>query len=178
MAVIQSYTVEGFPELFAAMNDLKEEIGKQKTDRLWRSALTAAMQPVLKAAQAAAPKDTGQLAQHIYLKVQRPQRRDKTSKYYDGEEYMARVSVSPIREDTKDHFTLNKRGKFQHVYRNKKPVAVSQEFGNARVTRHPFMRLSLENNAQLVTSILEGRLAIIIAEVARAKNRRISAEGK
>lgn len=178
MAVIQSYTVEGFPELFAAMNDLKEEIGKQKTDRLWREALTRAMDPVLRAAKANAPKDTGQLEQHIYLKVQRPQRRDKTSKYYDGEEYMARVSVSPIRDDTKDHFTLNKRGKFQHVYRNKKPVAVSQEFGNARVVRHPFMRLSLENNAQLVTSILEGRLKIIIAEVARAKNRRIAAGGK
>lgn len=178
MAVIQSYTVEGFPELFAAMDGLKEEIGKQKTDRLWREALTAAMQPVLKAAQAAAPQDTGQLAQHIYLKVQRPQRRDKTSKYYDGEAYMARVSVSPIREDTKDHFTLNKRGKFQHVYRNKKPVAVSQEFGNARVQRQPFMRLSLENNARLVTSILEARLRNVIAEVAKAKNRRIAAGGK
>jgi HK97 gp10 family phage protein len=171
MAVVASFKVEGFPELFEQMNNLKEEIGKQKTDRLWRGALTSAMQPVLDAAKANAPKNTGQLADHIYLKVHRPKNRDKNSKYYFGEEYMARVSVSPLREDTESHFVLNKRGRVQHTYRGKKPVAVSQEFGNARVPAHPFMRLALETNYQTVISILETSLKSIIEEIARQKMR-------
>ena len=53
MAVVESFTVEGFPELFKAMDELKEEIGKGKTDRIWRDLLKKSMQPVLDAAKAA-----------------------------------------------------------------------------------------------------------------------------
>jgi hypothetical protein len=50
-------------------------------------------------------------------------------------------------------------------------VAVSQEFGNARVPAHPFMRLALETNYQTVISILETSLKSIIEEIARQKMR-------
>ncbi len=75
--------VEGFPELFAAMEELKEEIGKGKTDRIWRDAMKSAFAPVLASAKANAPQDTGQLASRIYMKVHRPNRSDKQSKYLD-----------------------------------------------------------------------------------------------
>ena len=169
----QQFTVDGFPELFAAMDSIKDEIGKGKTDRLWRDVLTAAFQPVLSAAKSNAPHDTGQLAEHIYLKVHRPRKRDEKSKYWiPGEIYMARVSVSPLRDDSSLHHIVNKRGKLQTVWRNKKPVALAQEFGNANTPAHPFLRPALETNISQVLSIMQNKLKSVIEEVAnKAKTR-------
>lgn len=167
------FIVEGFPELFATMAELKEEIGKSKTDRIWREAMKAAFQPVLEAAKRNAPKDTGELSNRIYMKVHRPNRSDKQSKYYEpGETYMARVSVSPLRSDSQLHVVLNKRGKFQNVWRNKKPVGISQEFGNARVPAQPFMLPALRQNQNAVATILSDRLKLAIEEVARKAARK------
>ena len=171
MAYNTQFEVEGFAELFTTLDAIKEEIGKGKTDKIYRNAMKAAMQPVLNAAKSAAPKDTGQMADHIYMKVHRPQRRDKNGKYYDGEVYMARVSVSPLREDSQLHHIVNKRGKLQSVWRNKKPVALSQEFGNARTPSHPFLRTALESKAPQVIDILGAILKINIDEFARSKAR-------
>lgn len=158
MAVQAQFQVEGFEELFAHMDELKEEIGKGKTDYIWRNAMRVAMQPVLEAAIGLAPKDTGQLSEHLYLKVQKPENRDKKSKYYDGEMIMARVSLNPEREDTVIHTVLNKRGKFQN-YRVNRPVGLAEEFGTAsNGGGKPFLRPALESNAQLVMERLGTRL--------------------
>lgn len=148
------FKVEGFTELYAEMDKLSEEIGKQKTDRIWRNALRYAMEPVLQDAKTYSPKDTHELVDHIYMKVHRPQGRDKSSNSYAGEMYMARVTLSPIREDSKQNFVMNKRGKLQAVWVNKKPVGVSQEFGNANTPMHPFMRPAMDNNTDRVISRL------------------------
>lgn len=148
------FTTTGFPELFAKMDKLADEIGKAKTDAIWRKAMTFAMEPVLQDAKVMVPKDTNQLDQHIFMRVHRPQARDKRSLYYAGESYMARVYVTADRDDTVRKVVLNKRGKFQTVLTNKKPVAVSQEFGNARVPPHPFLRPALNQNLDKVTSRL------------------------
>lgn len=154
MAIDLSITSQGFPELFQAMDELAEEIGKGKTDKIWRNAMSFAIEPVLQDAKAFAPEDTGQLAKHIYSKVHRPQARDKTSQSYQGEMYIARVTSSTLRDDTTHKFILNKKGKFQTVLANMKPVPVSQEFGNARVPAKPFLRPALESNYDNVISRL------------------------
>lgn len=154
MAVESKFSIDGFPELFKTMDELKEEIGKGKTDSIWRKCLGYAFEPVLEDAKSFAPEDTGQLEKHIYLKVQRPQARDKSSASYRGEIYMARVSVSPKRDDATLHTVINKRGKEQRVWRGLRPVGVSQEFGNARTSPHPFMRPALNNNIDRVISRL------------------------
>lgn len=161
MSVQASLKVEGFDELFKAMDDLKQEIGKGKTDKIWRNALTQAFSPVLESVKAKAPRDTGQLADHIYIKVHRPQTRDKGSKYFEGEMWMARVTVSPRREESVKRTVLTKSGKFRDYYQNP-PVALSQEFGNANNGAKPFMRVSLEQQANQVISKLG---QIIWAEV-------------
>lgn len=167
MAVQHEFRVDGFDELFANMAELKEEIGKGKTDKMWREALTMAAQPILDSAKNNAPVDTGQLADHIYMKVQRPMARDKNGKYYAGEMYMARITVSPLRDDTELHFILNKRGRTQPVYRKKRPVALSQEFGNAHNGAHPFLRPALESNVNLVVEILGDRIKLILDKFAK-----------
>lgn len=143
------FKVEGFEDLYKAMDELAEEIGKAKTDRIWRGALGYAMEPVLARVKANAPVDSGQLQDHVYMKAHRPQGRDKQSSAFQGEVMMARVSVSPKREDSVEKTILNKRGKFQ-TYGLHRPVALAQEFGNAKTPARPFIRPALEANTQTV----------------------------
>lgn len=148
------FETTGFTELFAKMEQLREEVGKGKTDAIWRKAMMYAMEPVLQDAKAYAPKNTGQLAERIYMKVHRPMARDKSGKAYQGEMYMARVTSSTLRNDSVQNFIVNKKGKLQTVWGNKRPVGVSNEFGNAKTPHHPFMRPALDNNIDRVQSRL------------------------
>lgn len=159
------FSVEGMDELLAKMDLLQEEIGKAKTDAIWRKALRYAMEPVLQDAKTLAPEDTGELEKHIYMKVHRPMSRDKNGKYYAGEVFMARVTSSPLRDDSVKNFSLNKKGKLTGRWTNLKPVPVSQEFGNARTPANPYMRLSLENNMDKVSHRLGWSVWAAIEEV-------------
>lgn len=148
------FRVEGFEQLFAKMNELEEEIGKGKTDKIWRKALAWAMEPVLQDAKSFAPKDTGETSQRIYLRVHRPQGRDKSSNRYAGEMFMARVTASTLREDSVQNFVVNKRGRLQATWANKSRAPISQEFGNARTPARPFLRPALSSNTDRVISRL------------------------
>ena len=144
-----STEVKGFDELFKAMDDLAEEIGKGKTDRIWRKAMEYAFEPVLESAKGLVPVDSGQLRDHLYLKVQRPQARDKASFSYQGETFLARVTASPKRNDSEKHTTIGKKGK-EVVRWTNRPVALAQEFGTAGKPKPGFLRPALEQNLQKV----------------------------
>jgi HK97 gp10 family phage protein len=148
------FRVEGFEQLFAKMNELEEEIGKGKTDRIWRKALAWAMEPVLQDAKSFAPKDTGETSERIYLRVHRPQGRDKSSNRYAGEMFMARVTASTLREDSVQNFVVNKKGRLQATWANKSRAPISQEFGNARTPARPFLRPALSSNTDRVIARL------------------------
>ena len=171
MSVEASFKVEGFEDLFAAMKEISEEIGKGKTDKVWREMMKAAMTPVLEDAKREAPRNTGQLSQNIYMKVHRPMARDKEGKaYMPGEVYMARVTASTLRDDTVLNYIINKKGRGQTVAVNKKPVPVSQEFGNAKVgPGHPFLLPSMRRNAGNVEKIMTEHLIRFIASYDRSK---------
>jgi hypothetical protein len=109
------------------------------------------------------------MANRIYMKVHKPQSRDKTSQSYNGEIFIARVTASTLRDDSVQNFVVNKRGKLQTVWANKKPVPVSQEFGNARTGAKPFMRPALESNYERVQSRLGWALWEKISALAKAK---------
>lgn len=146
---LNGVSTQGFDDLFKAMDELAEEVGKGKTDAIWRRAMGFAIQPVLASARANAPTDTGQLKEHIYMKVQRPQARDKASASYQGETFIARVTVGPKRLDSQEQTTITKKGKEKTTYKHR-PVALAMEFGTANVPAHPFMRPALENNIDTV----------------------------
>lgn len=144
-----STNVKGFDELFKAMDELAEEIGKSKTDRIWRKALTFAFIPVLQHARDNAPSDTGQLKDHIYIKAHRPTARDRASLAYRGENFMVRVTSGPKREDSEKHTTIVKGGKERETYTHR-PVALAAEFGTAKQAARPYLRPALETNLQNV----------------------------
>lgn len=149
MSSPQDFQVTGFEDLYKAMDELAEEIGKGKTDRIWKGAVGYAMEPVLHSVKLSSPVDTGQMRDHIYLKSHRPMGRDKQSSSFHGEMMMARVTVGPKRNDSVEKTVLNRKGKFQ-TYQQNKPVALSQEFGNAHTGGKPFIRTALESNYQTV----------------------------
>jgi HK97 gp10 family phage protein len=163
------FSTAGFENLFANMQALEDEIGKGKTDKIWRGAMTYAMEPVLQDAKSYAPKDTGETADRIYLRVHRPQARDKSSNRYAGENFIARVTASTLREDSVQNFVVNKRGRLQAVWANKSRAPVSQEFGNARTPPHPFMLPALNNNSDKVVSRLGVALWEAIQKVGEGK---------
>ncbi|MEI8138032.1 MAG: hypothetical protein WCH21_11965 [Bacteroidota bacterium] len=169
MAINQTFEVKGFEELFARMDELRDEIGTGKTDRIWRNVLSYAMEPVLQDAKAFAPHNTGQLENHIYMKVQRPQMLDKASKFYQGETYMARVTSSPIRDDSVLNYTVNKKGKLKASWSNKKPVPISQEYGNKRVPKHEYLHPALNNNIDKIQTRLAQALMEQINKIAEGK---------
>ena len=152
-----SFKVEGFEQLFKHMEELKEEIGKGKTDRIWRSSLLYAFIPVLETAKSMAPHDTNQLRDHLYIKAHRPRSGDKAGKYYQGEQWMVRVTLNPKRDDSVQKVTLNKKGKFQNRFVNR-PVGLAQEFGSANNSAHPFLRPALEGNVNEVIDRLGKKL--------------------
>ena len=154
MAAEKVATVEGFDELFKNMDALAEEIGKGKTDRIWKRAMGYAMYPVLASARSLAARniDTGQLYDHIYMKVQRPQARDKASASYRGEMFMASVRVGPKREDSTAKTYISAKGRERVIY-NHRPVALAIEFGTAKMKKGegtPFMRPALKTNLRLI----------------------------
>jgi HK97 gp10 family phage protein len=163
------FATTGFEGLLANLQALEDEIGKGKTDKIWRGAMTYAMEPVLQDAKSYAPKDTGETADRIYLRVHRPQARDKSSNRYAGETFIARVTASTLREDSVQNFVVNKRGRLQAVWANKSRAPVSQEFGNARTPAHPFMLPALNNNSDKVVSRLGSALWEAIQKVGEGK---------
>ena len=166
-----SFKMEGFDELIKQMNELKEEIGKAKTDAIWRKAMRYAMDPVLEDAKSFAPKDTGEMASRIYMKVHRPMARDKQGRRYAGEAYLARVTASPIRSDSVLKYTVNQKGKLRATWSKKSPAPVAQEFGNSHNAATPFMRPALELNIARVESRLAWSVWEAIQKVA-AKNKK------
>lgn len=163
------FKMEGFDELIKQMDELGQEIGKAKTDRIWRKAMAYAMEPVLEDAKSFAPKDTGEMASRIYMKVHRPMARDKQGRMYAGEAYMARVTASPIRSDSVLNYTVNSKGKLRATWSNKSPAHVAQEFGNAHNAPTPFLRPALQVNLTHVQSRLAWSVWAAIQELAAKK---------
>ena len=157
-------TVVGFDELIKAVNDLSEEITKGKTARIWTNSLRYAMQPVKDTAKMLIDSKThgsGQLANSLYLKVHKPQARDKASASYMGETYMARVGIRAKREGSEEGTSTytTKKGKtvtrkFVKFHGSNRPVAMALEFGTAKMGAEPFFRAALESNIQKVQTRL------------------------
>lgn len=169
MAIDFSFSIEGFENLFQRMDELRDEIGKAKTDRIYRQAMTYAFEPVLQDAKIYAPYSTGQLEKHIYMKAHRPMMFDRGSKFYQGESYLVRVTSSPIRDESYLHTTLNVKGKFQTRWKNIRPVPISQEKGNKRTPKHEYLKPALDNNIENVKNRLGEALIAQINKIAEGR---------
>ena len=150
----QTFKLEGFAELEQQLKQLSE-IGRG--DLVARNTMSKAakqaMQVVYDTVLQTAPYDESNngpihLRDTTRLDARIPTAKDKMSYYVN--ETDAVIAVVSVK---------------------KSAVSLSQEFGNARTTAQPFLRIALERNSEQVLSVLKNTLGSFIIDYA-AKLRR------
>lgn len=170
------FEVKGLKETLEVFNKLQEEIGdKDAKSKVLIPAVRDAMKPVLAMAKTMAPKDTGLLERSLYITARRPSKKDMKSRYISPKDsVISLVSTRPIPRKLKKQFQstyahlkgkayTNERRKFYaeqgYAYDAR---AIANEFGTGKMSANPFMRSSLESQAQSVTALLGNILKLKI----------------
>lgn len=162
------FAVNGLKETLEAFAHLQNEIGdKDAKSKVLIPAVRDAMKPVLAMTKALSPKDTGALDRSLYITARRPTRKDMKSKYVTSKDsVISLVSSRPIPKKLKQEFHAefgNLKGseykKAKRKFYGEKGVmhdarAIANEFGTAKMSAKPFMRVSLESQAQSVSALL------------------------
>lgn len=142
--------VEGIKELMEQMAELGDVLTQQKT---LRSVAKKAFKPVLDAAKAKVPVDTGVLRDSIILTS--PTKQNKNAQHA-----VAVVGLTVRRTKTKD---IRKDASWRWHF---------VERGTRSMPARPFMRPALDGNAQLVVDNLRTLLKAEIDRAIRKKGRR------
>ena len=163
-----SFNIVGLKDVLAAFNNLADQIGDKKaTSKILVPAMREAMQPVLNEAVSRAPVDTGGLRLSLQIEARRPTRRDKRSRYISetdtviaavttaSGEKLAKMSegkglVKAKRRLASMGGDAHVNAYLAHNYKGIKSDAraIAQEFGSAHNAAHPFLRTSMEGQAQ------------------------------
>ena len=178
-----TFEVKGLKETLEVFEQLRNEIGdKQSTSKVLVPAVREAMKPVLAMAKALSPKDTGALDRSLYITARRPTRKDMKSRYVTPKDsVISLVSSRPIPKKLKQQLNAkygNLKGSEYKKARRKfyteagvmfDARAIANEFGTAKMSAKPFLRISLESQAQMVASQL-GMILKQKMEAYKAKN--------
>jgi len=163
--------LKGLGDVATAFKNLADDIGdKSASSKVLIPAVRQAMQPVLRAAQSFAPKDTGALALSLIIEARRPTKKDKRSMYVNSSDVaIAAVTTASGKKlaamsEGKGFVRAQKRltkmgfdaSKFKGVPSDAR--AISQEFSNASTPAHPYLRTAIESQAQMVVN----NLAVIL----------------
>lgn len=155
--------LEGFSELEATLLQLSGEISSRGENLEFRRILTksaeAAMRPVEESAYALAPYDAN-----------RPSSKNGQPHLKNTVRLDARI---PTDKDRQSHYVSESDAAIAVVSVKKSAVSLSQEFGNARTSAQPYLRVSLERNRTKVVDILksemEARMGAFIQRLAKKK---------
>ena len=162
------FAVNGLKETLDAFKEFQEQFGdKDAKSKVLIPAVREAMKPVLAMAKALSPKDTGALDRSLYITARRPTRKDMKSRYVTPKDsVISLVSSRPIPKKVKQQFQSqygNLKGKEYKKAKRKfyteagvmfDARAIANEFGTSKMSAKPFMRISLESQAQMVASQL------------------------
>jgi HK97 gp10 family phage protein len=183
------FAVNGLKETLNAFKEFQEQFGdKDSKSKILIPAVRDAMKPVLAMAKALSPKDTGALNNSLYVTARRPSRKDMKSRYVTPKDsVISLVSSRPIPKKVKQQFQAqygDLKGKEYKKARRKfyteagvmfDARAIANEFGTANMSAKPFMRVSLESQAQMVAT----RLGMIIKQKMDAyKAKNLTTQGK
>jgi len=184
-----NFAVNGLKETLDAFKEFQEQFGdKDAKSKVLIPAVREAMKPVLAMAKALSPKDTGALDRSLYITARRPTRKDMKSRYVTPKDsVISLVSSRPIPKKLKQKFHAEYGSLQGKEYKRAKRKfyseqgimhdarAIANEFGTANMSAKPFMRISLESQAQMVAS----KLGVILKQKMdsyKAKN--LTTQGK
>ena len=170
------WEVKGLDKLMLNLDDLADVIGDKKaTSKVLIPALREAMKPALAAIREKAPKDTGAMAEHLWIEARRPNKRDKRSLYVrPGDKTIALVTTKAFPKklkkqwhaDNKDLSPSQRQKAFKKFALSTgfpyDARAIAQEFGTSRHPAQPFMRTEFAAQSSNVVN-----------ELARALKQRI-----
>jgi HK97 gp10 family phage protein len=168
MATITKFEITGMEATLDIFKQLESEIGdKQARSKILIPAVREAMKPVLQMAKSLAPKDTGVLENTLGISARRPTRNDKKSKYVsENDTVISIVTTKNIPKKLKKQFSEQYKGlsgkalkKAKRSFYSERGIpydgrAVANEFGTAKMAAQPFMRVSMESQAQAVSNKL------------------------
>ena len=181
------FEVKGVSHTLEIFENLRDQIGDaKKSSRILTKVAYNAMKPVLSTAQQKVAEDTGMLHNSLTIVAGRPTRKDMASNYVKPtDSAIAKVTTKPIpkrlrrevsakfghflKEGDKKAFS-RARKKFYHsqnIFYDGR--AIANEFGTANMSAQPFLRTSLESQAQAVTATL-GQILKQKIEQYRSKN--------
>lgn len=178
-----NFQVKGLSETLGVFEDLRNQIGDaKKSSALLVKTVKQAMLPVLAMAKGLVPKDTGLLDQSLTIVSRRPTGKDMKSRYVlPTDSAIALVTTKPIPKKLKTEFHAahgNLKGAqykkarknfYQEAGSFYDARAIANEFGTAKMSAKPYLRVSLESQQQAVAN----SLGIILAqniEKYKAKN--------
>lgn len=167
--------LEGIDDVDRAFKALEDEIGdKAARSKVLIPAVRDAMRPVLSAAQAKVPINTGGLRLSLQLEARRPTARDRRSKYVTSTDTviaavttasgkkLAKMSEGKGLKAARKRLmrlgaTQEQAAQFTGVESDAR--AIAQEFGTSQHGAQPYLRPSLESLAQNTVNVLAQRLA-------------------
>ena len=162
-----SIRLEGIGDVDQMLRELEAEIGdKAARSKILIPSVREALLPVLSAAQAEAPMDTGGLKLSLRIDARRPTAKDRRSKYVTRTDTVIAIVTTASGKQLKkmsqaENIAKSKR-KLQKLGVNSEKFAgidsdaraIAQEFGSARNPAHPYLRPALERNAANVVNNL------------------------
>jgi HK97 gp10 family phage protein len=126
----------GFDDFDKTLTQMGEEFGYTDVNKkVLVPALKAAMMVALPTAKALARVDTGKMKETIRVDARRPTDKDQESKYVYS--YDAAIAILSVRQSK---------------------VSLSEEFGTADKSAHPFIRPALESNKANILNALNQQL--------------------
>jgi HK97 gp10 family phage protein len=149
------FEYDGFEELNETFNELLNDFGEKDQKSILRATIREALQPVLAETKMRAPVDTGALQASLRIEARKPNSKDKRSRYYNpGQVVVGFVTTAPGKVLAKTSFfnRKNTKSNIKQVGIPSDARANVQEFGSYKMAAHPYMRVSLESNAQTVTN--------------------------
>ena len=178
-----TFEIKGLKETLEVFEQLRNDIGdKQATSKVLIPAVRDAMKPVLAMAKSLSPKDTGTLDRSLYITARRPSGKDKQSRYIKYQDsVISLVSTRPIPKSLKNKFKASHGNLKGAEYKQARKAyfteqgfladgrAAANEFGTGKMSAQPFLRVSLESQAQSVSATL-GQILKQKIEQYKAKN--------
>jgi hypothetical protein len=183
------FAVNGLKETLNALKEFQEQFGdKDSKSKILIPAVREAMKPVLAMSKALSPKDTGALNNSLYITARRPTRKDMKSRYVlPKDSVISLVSSRPIPKKLKQQLNAkygNLKGSEYKKARKKfyteagvmfDARAIANEFGTAKMSAKPYLRVSLESQAQMVAA----QLTLILKQKMEAyKAKNLTTQGK
>ena len=179
-----TFKMEGFNEFKALIDEIVSDFSAKDAKGILRNGMKKAMKPVLTSAEFRAPVDTGALEASLRIEARAPNSKDKRSRYYvAGQVMVAYVSTAPGNKLAQVSYynrkmidkTKNTRTTMPYKSIGMKSDARAnvQEFGSPYFPAQPYMRISLESNADQVLRSLGDDIGSVL-EKYRAKQNRSS----